>query len=156
MLKHKLYKIGDIIGKMDKKTEEKTQPRKPIKLAIIVGVVILAVVLLVLFIAQLAAPKRSVAAYCQTYKEEKARLAKLPGNTWPSGVFNDAVGDAGEFAVSFGKLERVAPEQIRPDVATLTSIYQKIHNDPSQAISASLSGTQAEISVKTWVQKNCQ
>lgn len=141
---------------MDKKTDEKTTPRKPNKRLFIVGVVILAIVLLVLLIAQLAAPKRSVAAYCQTYKEEKNRIAKLPGNSWPSGVFNDAVGDAGEFATAFGKLEAVAPEEVRGDVATLKSVYQKIDDDPSQAISASLSGSSADTSLKSWTNQNCK
>ncbi|HEX8762860.1 MAG TPA: hypothetical protein VF733_03830 [Candidatus Saccharimonadales bacterium] len=140
---------------MDKKTDEKATARKPNKKLVILGVVIVAIVLLVLLITQLAAPKRSVTAYCQTYKEEKARIAKLPGNSWPSGVFNDAVGDAGEFATAFSKLENVAPEEIRGDVATLKSVYQKIDNDPSQAIGASLSGSSADTSLKNWTNSNC-
>jgi len=155
MLKHKLYREGDIIEKMDKKTDEKTPARRSKQLAVIVGVVILVVVLLVLLITQLAAPKRSITAYCQTYKEEKTRLAKLPGSTWPSGVFNDAISDAGEFATSFGRMEKVAPDEIAPDVKTLQGVYQKIHDDPSQAISASLSGTSAEASVKKWTADHC-
>lgn len=155
MLKHKLYREGDIIGKMDKKTEDKKPNQKSKRLAVIIGVVILAVVLLMLLIGQLIAPKRSVAAYCQVYKEEKARLAKLPGDTWPSGVFNDAISDAGEFAVSFGRLEKVAPDEIAPDVKTLQGVYQKIHDDPTQAISASLSGASADTNVKKWTSDNC-
>jgi len=156
MLKHKLYRENGIIVKMDKKTEEKPQARKMNRLVIIAGAVILVIVLLVLLIPQLTAPKRSVAAYCQTYTQEKARLAKLPGNTWPSGVFNDAVGDAGEFATSFGKLESVAPEEVKGDVTALKSVYQKIHDDPSQAISASLSGSSADTSLKNWTNTNCK
>jgi hypothetical protein len=156
MLKHKLYRENDIILKMDKKTEDKPQAHKPHRLIIIAGAVILVIVLLVLLITQVAAPKRSVAAYCQTYKEEKARLTKLPGNSWPSGVFNDAVGDAGEFAASFAKLENVAPEEIRGDAATLKSVYQKIHDDPSQAISASLSGSSADTNLKKWTNDHCE
>jgi hypothetical protein len=155
MLKHKLYREDDIIVKMDKKTEDKPQARKMNRLVIIAGAVILVIVLLVLLITQLTGPKRSVAAYCQTYKEEKGRLAKLPGNTWPSGVFNDAVSDAGEFAVSFGKLEKVAPDEVAPDVKTLQGVYQKIHDDPSQAIGASLSGASADSSVKRWTADHC-
>lgn len=141
---------------MDKKTEEKAPARKPNKKFVVIGAVILIVVLLVFIISQLTAPQRSVAAYCQTYKEEKARLAKLPGSSWPSGVFNESIGDAGEFAASFGKLEKVAPDEVRSDVATLKSIYQKIHDDPSQAISASLSGSSADTSLKEWTATNCK
>lgn len=140
---------------MDKKTEDKPQARKTSRLVIIAGAVILMIVLLALLLPRLTAPKRSVAAYCQTYNEEKARLAKLPGNTWPSGVFNDAVGNAGEFATSFGKLESVAPEEIHGDVTALKSVYQKIDADPSQAISASLSGSSTDSSLKDWTRKNC-
>jgi hypothetical protein len=141
---------------MDKKTEDKPQARKTNRLVIIAGAVILVIVLLALLLPRLTTPKRSVAAYCQTYTEEKARLAKLPGSTWPSGVFNDAVGDAGEFATSFSKLEGVAPEEIQGDVTALKSVYQKIDADPSQAISASLSGSSADSNLKSWTNQNCK
>jgi hypothetical protein len=140
---------------MDKRESEKTSVKKTNRRLITVGAVILVIVLMVLLVAQLAVPKRSVAAYCQTYKDEKTRLAALPGDTWPSGVFNDAVSGAGEFATAFGRLEKVAPDEIRPDVATLQSVYQSIKDNPSQAISASLSGTSAEAGVKNWTGKHC-
>lgn len=140
---------------MDKKESEKTSVKKTNRRLITVGAVILVIVLVFLLIAQLSAPKRSVAAYCQTYKDEKARLAALPGDTWPSGVFNDAVSDAGEFATAFSRLEKVAPDEIRPDVATLQSVYQSIKDNPAGAISASLSGTGAEASVKSWTTDHC-
>ena len=141
---------------MDAKTDTKNSALKPNKKLAIFGAVILAIVLLMLIVGQLSGPKRSVAAYCQTYKAEKSRLAKLPGNSWSSGVFNDQVGDAGEFAASFGKLEKVAPEEIQGDVATLKSVYQKIHDDPSQAISASLSGSSADTNLKNWTSQHCE
>lgn len=140
---------------MDKKENEKTSVKKANRRLIAVSAAILIIVLIILLIAQLAAPKRSVAAYCQTYKDEKARLAALPGDTWPSGVFNDAVSDAGEFATAFSRLEKVAPDEIRPDVATLQSVYQSIKDNPAGAISASLSGTGAEASVKSWTTEHC-
>lgn len=125
------------------------------KRAITIGAVVVIAALIVLFIAQTITPGRSVASYCQVFKEEKTRLAKLPGDAWPSGVFNDSLSDAGEFATSFSKLEKVAPDEIRSDVAILQSLYKKIHEDPSQAISASLSGAAAEASVKTWTTSRC-
>ncbi len=140
---------------MDKHESDKTSVKKTNRRLIMAGAAILVIALILLLIAQLAAPKRSVAAYCQTYKDEKARLAALPGDTWPSGVFNDAVSDAGEFATAFSRLEKVAPDEIRPDVATLQSVYQKIHDDPSQAISASLSGSAADTSLKSWTAEHC-
>lgn len=123
---------------------------------VIVAVVLVIFVLFFAIMQFLSGPQRSVTAYCQTYTEEKVRLAKLPGDTWPTGVFNDELNDAGEIAVSFGRLERVAPNEIRPDVATLQSIYQKIDSDSSQAISASLSGVSAESNVKEWTTEHCK
>ena len=140
---------------MDKKND-KPSANKPSKRVIVIGAAILTVLLTVLLVAQLATPKRSIAAYCQTYKDEKARLATLPGDTWPSGVFDDAISDAGEFATAFDRLAKVAPDEIRPDVATLQSVYQSIKDNPAGAVSASLSGTGAENSVKNWTSTNCR
>lgn len=129
----------------------------PKKRKIVIAAVVLVIFVLIFLITQFfSGPQRSISAYCQTYKEEKARLAKLPGDTWPTGVFNDELNDAGEVATAFGRLEKVAPNEIRPDVATLQSIYHKIDSDPSQAISASLSGISAESSVKEWTNEHCK
>lgn len=116
----------------------------------------LAVLALVAIIGyRMMVPERSVSAYCKTFTSEKARLAKYPGNTYPSGVFNDSLSDAGQFATSFGRLERVAPSDIQPDVVTLKTLYQKMHDDPSSTFAASLSGIGAENSVKQWTENHC-
>jgi hypothetical protein len=140
---------------MEAKNHQTTGEQKNKKKLILVGLTILAVALCVIIAMLLTSPKRSVAAFCTTLTEEKARLAKLPGDTWPSGVFNESLGDASEFVASLGKLEAVAPENIRADITTLKSIYQKIHDDPSQAIGASMSGAKAEQNVKDWASENC-
>ncbi len=140
---------------MEKRESSESMARSTRKRLIIVGAVILVIMLVLLLITQLTTPKRSVAAYCQIYKSEKARLAALPGDTWPSGVFNEAVGDAGEFAAAFSRLEKVAPDEIRPDIVTLQLVYQSIDDNPAGAISASLSGTGAETSVKEWTKNHC-
>lgn len=129
---------------------------EPKKRNVAIGSVVIIILVLVFLVAQLAAPQRSVASYCKVYKEEKIRLAKLPGNTWPSGVFNEQLSDASEFATSFGRLEKVAPKEIQPDVSTLKSVYQNIHDNPSQAISASLSAAPAEDSLKVWTDLQCK
>lgn len=121
---------------------------------IIVGAV-LTIALAIFFAFQFSVPQRSTAAYCKVYKEEKSRLATLPGETWPAGIFDDKLNDAGEIDISIGRLEKVAPEEIKPDLATLKSIYKKIHDDPTQAFGASLSGISAEDSVKSWTKKHC-
>lgn len=118
----------------------------------IVGIII-ALIAVFFFMQQ---PQRSVAAYCKVYTEEKARLSKLPGDTYPSGVFQDELSDASAFADAFGKLEKVAPDEVKSDVKTLQGIYRKMADDPSQAIAASLSGAGAEESVKDWTSRNCR
>jgi hypothetical protein len=120
----------------------------------VLGVAVIAVVLMA-FALLSRSPHRSVEAYCSVYREEKARLAKLPGEAYPSGVFNEAVSDAGAFATAFDRLERVAPSDIQPDLKTLHAIYQKIDNDPSQALAASLSAISPDESVKKWTNDHC-
>lgn len=119
------------------------------------GLAVLAVIIFVLLATQLRHPERSVAAYCKVYGEEKARLAKLPGDTYQSGVFNEAISDAGEFAKAYGKLGQVAPPEIQNDINTLEAIYQKIDDDPAQALSASLSAISVDDSVKAWTKERC-
>lgn len=139
---------------MPKEKQAQESEPKRLKSTYVLVIVLLSILVLSLVFYGMQ-PKRSITAYCKVYAQEKARLAKLPGDTWPSGVFNDEIGDAGELATSFGRLERVAPDEIGPDVATLQKLYQKIHDDPSQAMSASISGIGAETSVKNWAGEHC-
>lgn len=120
-----------------------------------IGLGVLAVIIIVLLVTQLMSPERSVEAYCKIYKEEKVRLVKLPGDAYPSGVFNEAISDAGEFAKAFGRLEQVAPADIQPDLKTLEAIYQKIDHNPAQALAASLSAISPDESVKKWTKEHC-
>ena len=133
--------------------QKKDNTPKPSKKILIVAVILVAAIAVLL--AFIPKTERSAQAFCNTYNEEDARLSTLPGDTYPSGVFNEDISDAGEFAMSFSRLEKVAPEEIRADVSTLQSIYQKIDEDPSQAIAASLSGVQAEENVVDWINSNC-
>lgn len=135
------------------KPVKSVNPKKKRNIIIVAATV---VVIAIVLIAQLInTPQRSVASYCKVYKEEKARLTKFPGTTYPSGVFNEELSDASLFATSFGRLEKVAPDEIKSDVSTLESVYQKIHDDPSQALSASLSAAPADDSLKNWTQGHC-
>lgn len=120
--------------------------------AIVVIVAAVGSLLATIFYAQ----ERSVENYCKVYSQEKERLSKLPGDTYPSGVFNDEISDAGEFAVSLGRLEKVAPDEISKDVEVLRKSYQVTDEDPSKAIAASLNAGSVDRSVKEWTTKNCQ
>jgi hypothetical protein len=140
---------------MYKKLSAKVKRLDPKKRSLLTLVAVVAVVLAVLLIIQLTSPKPSVEAYCKVYNEEKFRLAELPGDSWPSAVFDESVGDAGEMAKAFDRLAKVAPDDVKPDVVTLQKLYQKVKDDPSQGFSAALSGIGSEDSLKEWTTGQC-
>lgn len=113
-------------------------------------------VLIILFGSLLLEPKRSTESFCKTFSEEKVRLATVSGEAWSSAVFDESAGDAGEFASSFSKLERVAPDDIRPSIESLRKTYEEIDKNPSSALSASLGGLGAEQDAKNWIKHNCK
>lgn len=116
---------------------------------------LLIVIILAILSLQLIKPERSVASYCKVYKEEDAKLAKAQGDTYSVAVFSHSSSSPADFANAFSKLEQVAPNDIQPDVKTLKQLFQKINSDPSQNMSASLSGLDAESNVKDWTNQNC-
>jgi hypothetical protein len=140
---------------MDKKetTKPNGQDSKKRNLTIVATLLILATIAVLLF--QLMKPERSVASYCKVYKEENAKLENAKGDTYAVAVFSHKSSNPADFADAFSKLEQVAPTDIQPDVKTLKQIFQKIGSDPSQGMSASLSGLGAESSVKDWTENNC-
>jgi hypothetical protein len=140
---------------MYKKLLAKLKALNPKQRAIAAASILIIVALIVLAITQLATPKRSVAAYCKVYTQEKARIAKLPGDTYPSLLFDHPQNDASEFAVSLGRLEKVAPDDIRPDITTLKSLYEKLHKDPSQMTSISFAAEPVDTSLSKWTSQQC-
>ncbi len=117
------------------------------------SVALLAIFVLVAVI--LLMPKRSVVAYCKVYQSESSKLANAKGDTYSVAVFSHRSSNAGDFAGAFTRLDKVAPNEIEPDVKILKSVFDKIEKDPSQALSASLSGISAESSVKKWTADHC-
>ena len=148
--------MDGIIRIMYKKLLAKLKVLNPKQRAIAAASILIIVALIVLAITQLATPKRSVAAYCKVYTEEKARISKLPGNTYPSLLFDHPQNDANEFAVSLGRLEKVAPDDIRPDITTLKSLYEKLHKDPSQMTSISFAADPVDTSLSKWTSQRCE
>ncbi len=118
---------------------------------------VLVVASVALLITQLNRPERSVAAYCNVYGQEKARLSAMSDNSnpYPSGLFNVSVTDAAQIATSLGRLDPVAPKEIEPEVNSLEKLYQDIHDNPSHAISNALNGGSLDDSLKTWTQSHC-
>lgn len=141
---------------MDKKETTGVKNLDPKKRNITILATLLVVVLVVVLLFQLMKPERSVASYCKVYKEENAKLAKAQGDTYAVAVFSHKSSNPADFANAFGKLEQVAPDDIQPDVKTLKQLFQKIDSDPSQSMSASLSGLGAESNVKDWTETNCR
>jgi hypothetical protein len=141
---------------MYKKLLAKLKALNPKQRAIAAASILIIAVLVVLAIVQLAAPKRSVAAYCKVYTQEKARISKLPGDTYPSLLFDHQLNDASQFVASLGRLEKVAPDDIKPNITTLKSLYQKLHDDPSQMVSISFAADPVDTSLSKWTSQRCE
>lgn len=118
--------------------------------------VLLLIIVIALVIVTLSKPTRSVAAFCNTYKQEDARLAKSYGDTYSVHPFTHSSNNPHDFVVALGSLDAVAPKGIEPDVKTLKQLFEKIDKDPSQALSASLSGLGAESNVSDWAAQHCK
>lgn len=117
---------------------------------------VLLVVVLVFVVAVSSRPTRSVAAFCNTYKQENARLAKSSGDTYSLHPFTHDSNNPHDFVVALSKLDTVAPEEIEPDVKTLKLLFEKIDKDPSQALATSLSGLGPESNVSDWTSQRCR
>lgn len=140
---------------MEKNAATTLKNSEPKKRNIIIVATLLIAVLLIVLLAQLFKVERSVASYCKVYKEQANKLTDAQGDTYAVSVFSHKSSNPADFADAFSRLEQVAPRDIEPDVKTLKQLFQKISDDPSQAMSASLSGLGAESNVKDWTIKNC-
>src|SRR5579859_548386 len=118
-----------------------------------VGIVLIAILIIAMVVSR---PPRSVAAFCSTYKQEDARLAKSYGDTYSVHPFTHSSNNPHDFVVALSSLDAVAPKEIEPDIKTLKLLFEKIDKDTSQALSASLSGLGAESSVSDWTTQHCQ
>ncbi|MCA0228700.1 hypothetical protein LCH21_04640 [Patescibacteria group bacterium] len=118
------------------------------------GVVLLVIIILAAML--FTRPARSVEAFCSTFKQENTRLADSQGDTYSVKPFTNSSSNPRDFADALGKLERVAPDNIQPDVKTLKQLFEKIDKDPSQAFSASMSGLGAEDSVNKYTAQHCK
>ena len=119
----------------------KTAPRSKRGIALI-GAVLLAGIAAAIWFWP---PQRSAAAYCKVLTAENARLAG-----------RSPVSHASDYATKYSRLEQVAPNEIKADVRVGKLAFQKIASDPTQAISASLSGMSAEANLNAWDANHCQ
>lgn len=140
---------------MDKKETTGVKRLGPKKRNIAILATLLVAVLVVVLLFQFMRPEHSIASYCKVYKEEDAKLSKAQGDTYAVAVFSHKSSDPADFTNAFNELEQVAPNDIQPDVKTLKQLFQKIDSDPTQGMSASLSGLGAESNVKEWTDNHC-
>lgn len=120
-----------------------------------IGSVVLAVVVIALLIVQLRPPERSVEAYCKVYKEENAQFPHEGGDKYEAGIFKSSSNNLHDFAAAYGRLERVAPDDIRYDVKALKAVLDKMDKDPSQSFGAGLSGIGPQMRVQDWTKDHC-
>lgn len=105
------------------------------------GVAALAVIGLIIL---LWPPQRSTAAYCKIWDKQAKELQSL-----------NSISHADEYAVFYGRLEQVAPADIRPDVRVQKLAYQKVAKDPTQALAVGLSTASADSNVHKWSESHC-
>lgn len=134
------------------KIKSKAASLSPIQRALIVLVI---VGLIAAILLQISSPKRSVTVYCKVLKEENARLSTKHGNTYATSAFKGQSSDPHDFVVSLRNLEKVSPDEIRPDVKTLRLTFEKIEKDPSQLLSAGFGSLSAEDNVEHWNKDKC-
>lgn len=126
------------------------------KRPVALGAAALLLITILCVIVSSAGPTRSVAAFCSTYKRDDARLTKSHGDTYSVHPFMNTSDNPHDFVIALNDLDAVAPKEIDPDVKTLKLIFEKIDKDPSQALSASLSGLNAESDLSDWTTQHCQ
>lgn len=116
-------------------------------------------------------PGRSVAAYCRTWQEEGTKLRNRQIAAQNQGESGDifgpitaAMGAPGDLAAFFDKLEKVAPDEIEPDVKRYRDAWDKIADSyehggwlemlmTQAAVAAQVKGVESRID--TWTQTNC-
>jgi hypothetical protein len=140
---------------MDERKSNNNRQSVTRKRYIILGLTLVAILIIIVGLFQFLKPERSVALYCKVYKEQAAQLSKSQGDTYEVGVFKHKSSNPSDFVKAFSKLNEVAPNDIQPDVNTLKQIFQKVEKDPSQYLSAGMSGLGAESNVKEWTINHC-
>ena len=124
----------------------------------VVGIIILLLVVVIIMAITLTRPKRSAAAYCKVYRQEKMQLGNPDGQNaeFSTTVFPNASSNDPEYFIpTFNKLAAVAPAQIEPQVVTMKDTWEKMKSDPTDVLSLALNGLPAESTVTQWTQQHC-
>lgn len=111
---------------------------------------------------------RSVEAFCRTWNQEVAQLTgRIDLSTQgPIDALSGGLAAVEELPDALGRVERVAPDEIRPDVRDLRDAAQRLRDstkdfgqDPLSAVSAlgeaAVNNTAAALRVSRYVDTNC-
>jgi hypothetical protein len=124
------------------------------------------------FVYLLIAPPRSVEAYCETFRTEGVRLHKQwnaqqrQAQNPLSGSLSMIAGAPRDLADFLNKLEKVAPDDIEPDVVRERDAWLQLANslgpnatDPlsffAEGMMISFQTQGAEQRIDVWTKKNC-
>lgn len=129
------------------------------------------VVLLAIFAvpwSSLFGPERSVASYCQVWQEEGTKLRDRQTAAQQSGdIFapiTAAMAGPSDLADLFDKLDKVAPDEIEPDIKRYRDAWREVADSLKEgnllnmlskqmAIAAQTKGVESRINI--WTQTNC-
>ena len=119
----------------------------------------------------LTGPARSVEAYCQTFQDEGEAFHAYVASGQSSGdiieQLMNVMGASQQLAIAFGKLDKVAPDDIEPDVAVLQKTFQDMSDrqadnvgDPKamaiEAIRVAATAGPSWRRVDAYTSKNCK
>ncbi len=134
----------------------------------------IAALLVVVFIVpwgSLFGPERSVASYCRVWQEEGTKLRDRQIAARRQGENGDifapitaAMAGPGDLAALFDKLDKVAPDEIEPDVKRYRDAMQELADSLKEGNLLNMLTKQMEIAAQTkgvedrinaWTQTNC-
>lgn len=121
--------------------------------------VLLVLIVVMVLLGGATKPHRSVSAFCKVHKEQATLLGHAGGDkyTYSSAVFPGASSNnAADFVSPFRKLDKVAPDEIEPQVKAMGDIFQKMSDEPTQVLSLAINGLPTEKAVTEWTQQHCK
>ncbi len=121
----------------------------------VIALIIVSMLVLVVIAIILRTPQRSVAAFCSEINKQN-NILTTSGRKYNLGPVYSSSDDMHAFAQAYGKLDQVAPSDIEPQVRTLKQTAEKIDSDPTQSLTAGLSGLSASTDVQNWVAAHCK
>jgi hypothetical protein len=121
--------------------------------------ILLVMIIFIVILGSATKPQRSVNAFCKVHKEQAALLGHAGGDkyTYSSALFPGASSNnAADFVPAFRKLDKVAPDEIEPQVKAMGDIFQKMSDEPTQVLSLAVNGLSTEKAVTEWTRQNCK